>query len=97
MENPRRQEWDSVVMVLAKEMKLPIIPYEAWLRKLQQEDHDAQAFLYGPDFLRVGLGKIALDIEQAQRVSQHLRDAKPIGEHTLITYVAHHNSHKDGM
>lgn len=97
LENPTRQDWTTVMTVIAKELGYPpscLLEFEEWARLMGQkipQDRDVGSdilmeFLV-KDFQQMSAGGIVLDTSKTQQVSATLRNAGGVSGETIVKYV----------
>ncbi|KAM0804922.1 polyketide synthase [Usnea florida] len=90
IENPRRQSWHEMILVLAGALDIPrenIISFHDWVHRVRQfpgsteTDNPASKLIDFLDthFIRMSCGGLILDTEKSQEHSTTLRNMKPVG------------------
>ncbi|KAL7270283.1 putative NRPS-like protein biosynthetic cluster [Rhizina undulata] len=87
LENPIRQSWSQLLLLLAKELKLPqkLMPFQGWLEKVKERGEEEKnpagklvKFLE-EEFIGMASGIVALDTTRSRRVSRTLRGTRDVG------------------
>ena len=97
LENPIRQSWQDVVLVLAEELKIGtdnIVPLETWLEAVASApdtNNPAKALsvFFKDEFVKMSSGSLVLDTSVARKSSPTLRGTGTVGATTIQGYISY--------
>jgi len=98
LENPIRQSWHDVLIVLASALGLSssgLLPFDEWLQKVDTaEKHSTMdnpvkklSGFFRSDFRHMACGDVILETTNTRDVSKSLRSAGVVGNETLASYI----------
>ena len=97
LENPARQSWEEVVMLMSRELDVPnssIIPLERWLELVESAPGPGNPagslvqFLR-IDFLKMSCGSVILNTSASHSVSPTLANMGPVREKAIRSYFSY--------
>ena len=98
IENPRRQSWHEMILVLADALDIPrgnIISFDDWVYRVRQFpgsmeiDNPAGKLISFLDtnFIRMSCGGLIMDTAKSKEHSKTLRDMEPVSSGLVRSYV----------
>ena len=95
IENPARQSWHEMVLVLANALDANVIPFKDWVNRVRQFpglaeiDNPARNLIEFLDrnFIRMSCGGLILDTAKSAEHSRTLRGLKPLDGNLVRSYV----------
>ncbi|KAM0147076.1 hypothetical protein ACHAPG_010801 [Botrytis cinerea] len=97
IENPSRQPWPDMIMVLANELGIPsnyIVPFDEWLSRVRRfpgstNDNPAGQLVefFDKHFVRMSCGGLILDTVKSQEHSKTIRSTGPVSIDLVRKYI----------
>lgn len=98
IDNPVRQEWKTMIPVLANALDIPhsnVVPFERWIERVRActnlpEKENPAIYLIDfldDNFLRMSCGGLLLSTEKSMEHSRTLRAVGPVSKETVLLFV----------